>query len=52
MYHKIVGTALPTTGLAAHFAAGLSFLYIGLITFVVIGGLFAVKRILPKRHTS
>jgi hypothetical protein len=52
MYGKIASTALPTTGLAAHFAAGLGYLYAGLITFAVVGVLFALKRILPKRHTS
>jgi hypothetical protein len=52
MYGKAAGAALPTTGLAAHFAAGLSYLYVGLIVFAVVGVLFAVKRMLPKRHTS
>jgi len=52
MYGKAAGAALPTTGLAAHFAAGLNYLYAGLIAFAVIGAIFAVKRMLPKRHTS
>lgn len=52
MYDKVAGAALPTTGLAAHFAAGLNVLYAGLIAFAVAGALFAVKRMLPKRHTS
>jgi hypothetical protein len=52
MYGKVASGALPTTGLAAHFAGGLGYLYAGLITFAVIGVLFAVKRILPKRGTS
>jgi hypothetical protein len=52
MYGKAAGAALPTTGLAAHFAAGLSYLYVGLIIFAVVGVVFAVKRMLPKRHTS
>jgi len=52
MYGKIAGAALPTTGLAAHMAFGLSFLYGGLILFAVIGTAFAVRRMLPKRHTS
>lgn len=50
MYGKLAGTALPTTGLAAHMAGGLSYLYAGLIAFAVIGLLFAIKRILPSRH--
>lgn len=52
MYGKIAGATLPTTGLAAHFAAGLDYLYAGLIAFAAIGALFAIKRMLPKRHTS
>ena len=52
MYDKVAGAALPTTGLAAHFAAGLSYLYAALIAFAVVGAFFAVKRMLPKRHTS
>jgi hypothetical protein len=52
MYGKAAGAALPTTGLAAHFAGGLNYLYAGLIVFAAIGVLFAVKRMLPKRHTS
>jgi uncharacterized membrane protein YuzA (DUF378 family) len=52
MYDKIAGTALPTTGLAAHFAGGLNYLYAGLIAFAVVGALFAVKRMLPKRQTG
>jgi hypothetical protein len=52
MYHKVASAALPTTGLAAHLAGGLDYLYAGLIAFTVIGLLFAVMRMLPKRHTS
>jgi hypothetical protein len=52
MYDKAIGAALPTTGLAAHFAGGLTYLYAGLIAFAVVGALFAVKRMLPMRHTS
>jgi hypothetical protein len=52
MYNKIAGFALPTTGLAAHLAGGLDYLYAGLIAFAAVGVLFAVKRMLPKRHTS
>ncbi len=52
MYDKVAGAALPTTGLAAHFAGGLSYLYAALIAFAVVGAFFAVKRTLPKRHTS
>lgn len=52
MYGKIASGALPTTGLAAHLAGGLNFLYAGLIAFAVVGVLFAVKRMLPTRHTS
>ena len=50
MYHKI--SALPVTGLAAHLAGGLGYLYAGLIAFTVTGALLAVKRMLPRRHTS
>jgi hypothetical protein len=52
MYGKVASAALPTTGLAAHLAGGLNFLYAGLIAFAAVGVLFAVKRMLPKRHTS
>lgn len=52
MYDKVAGAALPTTGLAAHFAGGLNYLYAALIAFAVLGVLFAVKRMLPKRHTA
>lgn len=52
MYDKVTGAALPTTGLAAHFAAGLNYLYAALIALAIVGALFAVKRMLPKRHTS
>lgn len=52
MYDKVAGAALPTTGLAAHFAGGLNYLYAALIAFAVVGAFFAVKRVLPKRHTS
>lgn len=52
MYSKFAGATLPTTGLAAHFAGGLNYLYAGLIAFTVVGALFAIKRILPKRHTG
>ena len=31
---------------------GLSYLYAALIAFAVVGAFFAVKRMLPKRHTS
>ena len=51
MYDKVTGAALPTTGLAAHFA-GLNYLYAILIAFAVVGAFFAVKRMLPKWHTS
>jgi hypothetical protein len=51
MYDKVTGAALPTTGLAAHFA-GLNYLYAALIAFAVVGAFFAVKRMMPKRHTS
>ena len=52
MYNKMAGAALPTTGLAAHFAGGLNYLYAGLVAFAAVGAFFAVKRMLPKRHTS
>jgi hypothetical protein len=52
MYHKVTAAALPTTGLAAHLAGGLGYLYAGLIAFTVAGALFAIKRMLPQRHTS
>lgn len=52
MYDKVAGAALPTTGLAVHFAAGLNYLYAGLIAFAAVGAFFAVKRMLPTRHTS
>ena len=52
MYDKVAGAALPTTGLAAHFAGGLNYLYAALIAFAVVGVFFAVKRMLPKRHTG
>ncbi len=52
MYGKMAGAALPTTGLAAHMAFGLTYLYAGLIAFAAIGTVFAVRRMLPKRHTS
>jgi hypothetical protein len=52
MYDKLAGGALPTTGLAVHFAAGLDYLYAALIAVAVLGALFAIKRTLPKRHTS
>ncbi len=52
MYGKLAGAALPTTGLAAHMATGLNYLYAGLIAFAAVGVVFAVKRMLPKRHTS
>ena len=40
MYDKVAGAALPTTGLAAHFAGGLNYLYAALIAFAVVGVLF------------
>jgi hypothetical protein len=52
MYGKVAGAMLPTTGLAAHMATGLNYLYAGLIAFAAIGVVFAVRRMLPKRHTS
>jgi hypothetical protein len=52
MYSKMAGAALPTTGLAAHFTAGLTYLYAGLIGFAAVGAIFAIKRILPQRHTG
>jgi hypothetical protein len=52
MYNRLAGAALPTTGLAAHFASGLDWLYSALIGVAVIGALFAIKRMLPQRHTS
>jgi len=52
MYGKIASAALPTTGLAAHMTGGLNYLYAGLIAFAAVGVLFAIKRMLPKRHTS
>ena len=39
-------------GLARISAGGLTCLYAGMIAFVVVGALFAVKRMLPARHTS
>jgi hypothetical protein len=52
MYTKLAGAALPTTGVAAHLATGLNYLYAGLIAFAAVGVAFAIKRMLPKRHTS
>ena len=37
MYGKVASAALPTTGLAAHFAGGLSYLYAGMIAFAAVG---------------
>jgi len=52
MYDRLASGALPTTGLAAHFATGLDWLYAALIAVAVFGALFAIKRTLPQRHTS
>jgi hypothetical protein len=52
MYGKLAGATLPTTGLAAHLATGLNYLYAGLIAFAAVGVVFAVKRMLPKRNTG
>jgi len=49
MYGKLAGGALPTTGLAAPLAGGLSYLYAALIAIAAIGVVFAVKRMLPKK---
>ena len=48
MYGKAIGAALPTTGLAAHFAGGLTYLYAGMIAFVVVGALFIEPGCCPR----
>ena len=52
MYDKVVGAALPTTGLAAHFAGGLNYLYAALIAFAVVGVFSRSSGCLPKRHDT
>ena len=49
---RLLGQHCPRLDWPRTSRGGLTYLYAGMIAFVVVGALFAVKRMLPMRHTS